>query len=129
MLDYSAMKYVEICREMRIIGMVSLVKYKIKQQHLGNTLTLNYEYVQHIISLHHANITLDNIYNSYTLTDTSTFISNLICDNVKILHNADSSTSNFLIFLEAPCIKFLSPSLDSGLKASKELTLFSQSLF
>ena len=85
---------------------------------LGNTLTTA-EYVQHIISLHHA--CDDNI----TLTDTSTFIYNLICDNVKILHNANSNTSNFLLFLEALYIKFLSPSLNSGLKASKELTLFS----
>ena len=53
----------------------------------------NCEYVQHIISLHHA--CDDNI----TLTDTSTFIYNLICDNVKILHNANTNTSNFHLFL------------------------------
>ena len=47
------------------------------------------------------------------------------CEGVKILRNANSNTSNFLLFLEALYIKFLSPSLNSDLKASKELTLFS----
>ena len=55
MLDYSAMRYVQICREMGIIGMVSLVKYKIKQQHLGNTLTttsmcnISSVYIMHVM--------------------------------------------------------------------------------
>ena len=75
--------------------------------------------MQRIISLHHA--CDDNI----TLTDTSALISNQIYDNVKILYNASSNTSNFFLFLEALYINFLSVSLNSGLKASKDLILFS----
>ena len=73
------------------------------------------KYGQHIISLDRA--CDDNM----TPTKTSTFISNLICDNVKIPHNANSSASNFLLLVEALHIKCLSPSLNSGLKACKEL--------
>ena len=76
------------------------------------------EYLQHIISLHHGYD--DNI----TLTNTSTFISNLIYENVKILHNANSNTSNFPLFLEALYIKFLSPSLILVSKPAKSLSCF-----
>ena len=55
----------------------------------------------------------------------STFISNLIIDNSRILHTIYSRTSNFLLLLEALYIKSHSPSLNTGLKASKELKLFS----
>ena len=51
-------------------------------------------------------------------------VSTLIYDDVKILHNANSNTSNFLLFLEALYIKFLSPSLNSCLKPAKSLRCF-----
>ena len=105
----------ELCLQERLSNTTNQTKVR-----LGDTLTTASMCDIHcIISLHHA---CDN---NITLTDSSTFISNLICDNVKILHNANSNTSNFLLFLEALYTKFLFPSLDSGLKASKELTLFS----
>ena len=54
--------------------------------------------------------------------DVSNLISNLIINNSRILHTTNSRTSsNFLLLLEALYIKYHSPSLNSGLKASKEL--------
>lgn len=85
----------------------------------------NCENLQHIVSLHFA---FDRLYNNLTLTDldVSTFISNLVINNSRILHTTNSRTSsNFLLLLEALYIKYHSPSLNSGLKASKELKLFS----
>lgn len=85
----------------------------------------NCENLQHIVSLHFA---FDRLYNNLTLTDldVSTFISNLVINNSRILHTTNSRTSsNFLLLLEALYIKYHSPSLNSGLKASKELNLFS----
>ena len=85
----------------------------------------NCENLQDIVSLHFA---FDRLYNNLKPThlDVSSFISNLIIDNSRVLHTTNSRTSsNFLLFLEALYIKYHSPNLNSGLKASKELKLFS----
>jgi hypothetical protein len=62
---------------------------------------------------------------THTDSDVSTFISNLITDSPRILHTANSRTSNFLLLLGALYVKFRSLSLNTGLKASEELVLFS----
>ena len=69
------------------------------------------------------NLITDNPTDEYN--NISAFISNLIIDNSRILHTTNSRTPNFLLLLEAIYIKYHSPSLNTGLKASKELNLFS----
>ena len=49
---------------------------------------------------------------------------NLIFNNYKILYSNKSSNTNQLLIIEALHIKFIKPELNSGLKASKELSLF-----
>jgi hypothetical protein len=77
----------------------------------------------HIVNLHFAFDKLNNPTDADN--NVSTFISNLIIDNSRILHTINSRTSNFLLVLEALYIKYHSPSLNTGLKASKELKLIS----
>ena len=48
----------------------------------------------------------------------------LIFNNYKILYSNYSINPNQLLFMEALHIKYLKPQLNSGLKASKELSLF-----
>ena len=48
----------------------------------------------------------------------------LINSNCKILYHNNSVKNNQLLLLVALHIKFLKPELNSGLKASKDLTLF-----
>ena len=48
----------------------------------------------------------------------------LIFNNYKILYSSNSITSNKLVIIEALDIKFHKPELNSGLKATKELSLF-----
>ena len=48
----------------------------------------------------------------------------LVLNNCKILHSTKSNNYNILAFLEALLIKHNKPFLDTGLKASKELQLF-----
>jgi hypothetical protein len=83
----------------------------------------NCEHVQYIVNLHFAFDKLNNPTDADN--NVSTFISNLIIDNSRILHIIYSRTPNFLLLLEALYIKYHSPSLNTGLKASKELKLFS----
>ena len=49
---------------------------------------------------------------------------NLTFNNYKILYSNYSINSNQLLFMEAVHIKYHKPQLNSGLKASKELSLF-----
>ena len=83
----------------------------------------NCEYVQYIVNLHFAFDKLNNPTDADN--NVSAFISNLIIDNSRILHTIYSRTPNFLLLLEALYIKYHSPILNIGLKASKELKLFS----
>ena len=48
----------------------------------------------------------------------------LVLNNYKILHSTKSNNYNILAFLEALLIKHNKPFLNTGLKASKELHLF-----
>lgn len=85
----------------------------------------NCEQVQHIINMH---LTYDRLHNTTSPSDTinvSNFIATLITTNAKVIHHALNRNHNFLLILEALYIKHNSPLLNSGLKASKELTLFS----
>jgi hypothetical protein len=84
----------------------------------------NCEHVQYIVNIHFA---FDKLNNPITDADNnvSTFISNLINDNSRIFHTIYSRTPNFLLLLEALYIKFHSPSLNTGLKPSKVLKLYS----
>ena len=54
----------------------------------------------------------------------STPIENLVFNNFRILHLTRSTSYNILAFLEALLIKYNNPQLNTGLKASKELQLF-----
>ena len=58
------------------------------------------------------------------LDDVSIFISNLIINNSRVVQFPNPRTSSFLLFLETLYIKHKSPTLNTGLKASKELMLF-----
>ena len=82
----------------------------------------NCEHVQYIVNLHFAFDKLNNPTDADN--NVSTFISNLIIDNSRILHTIYSRRPNFLLLLEALYIKYHSPSLNTGLKASKELKFF-----
>ena len=82
----------------------------------------NCEHVQYIVNLQFAFDKLNNPTDAGN--NVSTFISNLIIDNSRILHTIYSRTPNFLLLLEALYIKYHSPSLNTGLKASKELISF-----
>ena len=78
----------------------------------------NCQHVQYIVNLHFA---FDKLYNpTDEYNNISAFISNLIIDNSRILHTTHSRTPNLCIY-----VKYHSPSLNTGLKASKELNLFS----
>ena len=56
--------------------------------------------------------------------DATSSMHNLIFNNYKILYSNYSTNPNQLSFMEALHIKYLKPQLNSGLKASKELSLF-----
>ena len=51
-------------------------------------------------------------------------IEKLVFNNFRILHLTKSTNYNILAFLEALLIKYNNPQLNTGLKASKELQLF-----
>ena len=107
----------ERCSQSRLFEHINLTKSAIGQ-HFHNC-----QHVQYIGNLHFA---FDKLYNSTDeYNNISAFISNLIIDNPRILHTTNSRTPNFLLLLEAIYIKYHSPSLNTGLKASKELSLFS----
>ena len=52
------------------------------------------------------------------------YLNNFIFNNFKIIHSCKFSSSNLLLILEALLIKLNKPGMNSGLKASKELSLF-----
>ena len=54
----------------------------------------------------------------------TTYIEILVLNNCKILHSTKSNNDNILAFLEALLIKLNKPFLNTGLKASIELQLF-----
>ena len=66
----------------------------------------------------------DRLNNTHFHTNTTACIKTLINSNCKILYCNNSINNNQLLLLEALHIKFLKPELNSGLKASKDLTLF-----
>ena len=57
--------------------------------------------------------------------DTPLSFHNLIQANTQTLHTLKHTNSNLLLFLEALYIKYRKPVLNIGLKASKELVVFS----
>ena len=74
---------------------------------------------------------LASLQNQFTLfndlplpSDNLSPIENLVLNNYKILHSTESNNYNILTFLEALLIKHNKPFLNTGLKASKELQLF-----
>ena len=85
---------------------------------------------QHILECENAQFIsdLNNLYdrlnNTHFHTNTTACIKTLINSNCKILYCNNSINNNQLLLLEALHIKFLKPELNSGLKASKDLTLF-----
>ena len=80
---------------------------------------LNCSSAQHIADLnaHH-----DNLNTSFHEPANPT---NLIFSNCKIIHSCKSKNPKQLLILEALLIKQNKPEINSGLKASKELSLFS----
>ena len=84
---------------------------------------------QHFLECENAQFisNLNNLYdrlnNTHFHTNTTSCIKTLINSNCKILYH-NNSKNNQLLLLEALHIKFLKPELNSGLKASKDLTLF-----
>ena len=77
------------------------------------------EHARHITDLY-------NLYDNINDLNPDKPFSNyeLIANNTKILQSLQHTNSNILLFLEALHIKFKRPTLNSGLKASKELMLF-----
>jgi hypothetical protein len=57
-------------------------------------------------------------------SDNSSPIENLVFNSYRILHITKSNNYNILAFLKALLIKHNKPFLNTGLKASKELQLF-----
>ena len=80
---------------------------------------LNCQRVEYLANL---NILFDNL-NNLSQCINSPVVENLITDNIKIHSSSNSFIYNQLLALEALHIKFNKPELNSGLKASKELTL------
>ena len=84
---------------------------------------------QHFLECENAQFisNLNNLYdrlnNTHFHTNTTSCMKTLIKSNCKILYH-NSVKNNQLLLLEALHIKFLKPELNSGLKASKDLTLF-----
>ena len=89
------------------------------------------EHANFILNLNHIFENLSDISNSDADTpDTRLSFHNLIQNNTKILHTLKYTNSNLLLFLEALYIKYRKPLLSNGIKASKDLAVFSQaSLF
>ena len=77
------------------------------------------EHARHITDLY-------NLYDNINDLNPDKPFSNyeLIANNTKILQSLQHTNSNILLFLEALYIKFKRPTLNSGLKALKELMLF-----
>jgi hypothetical protein len=85
---------------------------------------------QHFSECEHAQF-LATLQDQFTLlndlplpSDNSSPIENLVFNSYRILHITKSNNYNILAFLEALLIKHNKPFLNTGLKASKELQLF-----
>ena len=86
---------------------------------------------KHFSDCEHAQY-LANLQNQFSLlndiplpsSNVPSAIENLVFNNFRILHLTKSTNYNILAFLETLLIKYNSPQLNTGLKASKELQLF-----
>ena len=110
----------------RYIGKTKLYLEKRLSEHstdLDSVVANHFLNCQHVEYLANLNILYDNL-NNRSPCKNSSVIKNLITDNFKILSSSNSLTNNQLLTLEALYIKFNRSELNSGLKASKELTLF-----
>ena len=84
------------------------------------------EHANFILNLNHMFDNLNNINDSDTVKlDTPLSFHNLIQANTQTLHTLKHTNSNLLLFLEALYIKYRKPVLNNGLRASKELVVFS----
>ena len=86
---------------------------------------------QHLTECEHAQFLAnlqgqyDRLNNLPSFSNSSNSIKNLIFNNYKILYSSKSTNTNKLLLIEeALHLKFNKPEMNSGLKASKELTLF-----
>ena len=115
---YSATYFVETerCLQLQLSKHINPAKRAIGQ-HFHNC-----QNVQYIVNLYFA---FDKLYNpTDEYNNISAFIPRLIIYNSRILLTTNSRTPNFLLLLEAIYISSNhSPSLNNGLKASKELNL------
>ena len=80
------------------------------------------EHAQYLASLQNQFCLLNDI--PLPSDNVPTPIENLVFDDFRILHLTRSTSYNILAFLEALLIKYNNPQLNTGLKASKELQLF-----
>ena len=85
---------------------------------------------QHLTECEHAQFLAnlqgqyDRLNNLPSFSYSSNPIKTLIFNNSKILYSSKSTNTIKLLFIEAFHIKFNKPEISSGLKDSKELTLF-----
>ena len=85
---------------------------------------------QHLLECEHAQFITNfshqyDIFNNLSCSsDLTSYMKNLIFNNYKILYSNKSSNTNQLLIIETLHNKFIKPELNSGLKASKELSLF-----
>ena len=80
------------------------------------------EHAQYIANLQNQFSLLNDI--PFRSSNVPSAIENLVFNNFRILHLTKSTNYNILAFLEALLIKYNNPQLNTGLKASKELQLF-----
>ena len=84
------------------------------------------EHANYILNLNHIFDNLNDINDSDTnKPDTPLSFHNLIQANTQTLHILKHTNNNLLLFLEALYIKYRKPVLNIGLRASKELVVFS----
>ena len=84
------------------------------------------EHANYILNLKHIFDNLNDINDSDTdKPDTPLSFHNLIQANTQTLHTLKHTNPNLLLFLEALYIKYRKPVLNIGLRASKELVVFS----
>ena len=76
----------------------------------------------HLLHCEHAQYDWLNDFSFFS--NSSSSIKNLIFNNYKIIYSNNSITTNKLLIIEALNIKFNKPELNSGVKATKELSLF-----
>ena len=84
------------------------------------------EHTNYILSLNHIFYNFNDINDKDTnKPDTPLSRHNLMMANTQTLHTLKRTNSNLLLFLEALYIKYRIPVLNNGLRASKELVVFS----